>query len=360
MKIRGSLLLLLSTSLVIILAGCFKGEQTMDEMDPPQDAEAVDQSEGISEDETDDTEGVEEETESDSTETVGRDLYLIDVNGMVVSQTIELPTPESQEVAKQVLEHLVVEGPVTPLLPNGFRAVLPQGTEVLGLDLEDDGTMVVDLSEEFENYDAEDEVKILEAITHTLTQFENVDNIKLMINGHPLEEMPVDGTPMAEGYSKVNGINLVDSDILDLMNSEAVTMYYPAEHNDTRYYVPITKHIQADDENIFEKVVQTLMDGPGYNTNMIHVFNSDTVLTEEPKLDNGVLSLVFNQGILKDKEQAVIADDVMETLVRTLSEQGSVEAVDIQVEDVEELVNENGEVYNEPVSINEFIEVEKL
>src|SRR5699024_2865757 len=244
MKISGSLLVLLSTSLIIILAGCYKGEQTMDEMDPPQDAEAVDQSEGLSKDENDDMEGVEEEIEPDSSETVGRDLYLIDVNGMVVSQTIELPTPESQEVAKQVVEHLIVEGPVTPLLPNGFRAVLPQGTEVLGLDLEEDGTMFVDLSDEFENYDADDEVKILEAMTHTLTQFENVDKIKIMVNGHPLEEMPVDGTPIAEGYSKVNGINLVDSDVLDLMNSEAVTMYYPAEHNEARYYVPITKHIQ--------------------------------------------------------------------------------------------------------------------
>lgn len=356
MKMRGSLLLFLTISLSIILAGCFKGEQTMEEVDPPQDAEAVDHS--ASEDEN--TNSEESDNEADVPDTVARDLYLIDVNGMVVSQTLELPAPESQEVAKQVLEHLVVDGPVTPLLPNGFRAVLPQGTEVLGLDLQEDGTMVVDVSEEFKEYNEEDEIKILEAITHTLTQFENVERVKLMINGHLQEEMPVSGTPIAGGYSKSKGINLVDSGTLDLINSQAVTVYYPAEHNDSRYYVPITQHILPTGEDIYDDIVQTLIDGPGLNANVIHVFNSDSMLVEDPNLDNGVLKLVFNQGILKDKEQAMIADDVMETLVRTLSEQGGVEAVDIKVEEVDELVNENGEVYHEPVTINEFIEAEKL
>lgn len=352
MNIRRSLVLILSIGLAVLLAGCFKGEQTVEEMDPPQDAEAVDQSEEASEDNNDD--------EGEQAETVPRDIYLVDVNGMVVSQVLELPAPDSNEVAKQVLEHLVVEGPVTPMLPNGFRAVIPQGTEVLGLDLQEDGTMVVDLSEEFQEYEAEDEVKILEAMTHTLTQFENVANIQLMINGETLEEMPVAGTPIERGYSKANGINLMDAMTGDLMNSQAVTMYYPAEHNELRYYVPVTQYISSLDTNIYEEIVQTLLEGPDFNTNVQHVFNSESVLQEEPELNEGVLKLVFNQDILKDKEQAIIADDVMETLVRTLSEQEDVEAVDVQVEDVEELVNENGDKYNEPVTINTFIQAEKL
>lgn len=359
MKIRGSLLLLLTICLSVILSGCFKGEQTMEEIDPPKDAEAVDQAEDSSENDSDVT-GNEKNGQQESSEIVARELYLIDVNGMVASQTLELPAPESQEVARQALEHLVVEGPVTSLLPNGFRAVLPQGTEILGLDLQEDGTMVVDLSEEFKNYEVEDEVKILEAVTHTLTQFDNVDNVQLMINGYPQEEMPVGGTPISEGYSKANGINLVDSETTDLINSQAVTMYYPAEHNESRYYVPITKHILADEGNIYQEIVQTLIDGPGYNTNVMQVFNPESMLVDEPKLENGVLQLVFNQGILKDPEQAVLSDEVMETLVRTLSEQGAVEAVDIQVEDVEELVNENGETYDEPVTKEAFIPTEKL
>src|SRR5699024_12440605 len=102
-----------------------------------------------------------------------------------------------------------------------------------GLRLEADGKMIVDVSEEFKDYEPEEEAKILEAMTYTLTQFENVDKIKLWINGHPQDEMPVDGTAISDGYSRTNGINIIDSAALDLMNSHAVMLYCPIEHSDT-------------------------------------------------------------------------------------------------------------------------------
>src|SRR5699024_7643220 len=130
----------------------------------------------------------EEYTSEIGSETVARELYLIDANGMVASQMIELPLLDSKEVATQVLEYLVVDGPVTEIIPNGFRAVLPAGTEILGLNLEEDGTMIVDLSEEFKEYSPADELKIIESVTHTLTQFDSVEQVKLWVNGMPLSE----------------------------------------------------------------------------------------------------------------------------------------------------------------------------
>jgi len=372
--LKRGVLLAGSLSVSILLAGCFQGEQTMEEMDPPQDAEAVDNLEdGTPEDNSQAENGPEAESEDTSeetsegaveeqtvTETVPRELYLIDSNGMVASQTLELPNIESKEVATQVLEHLVIGGPVTPMLPNGFQAVLPEGTEVIGLNLQEDGTMVVDLSEDFRNYQAEDEVKILEAMTHTLTQFENVDRIQLWINGHPQDEMPVNGTPIENGYSRANGINVTKTDTLDLTGSQAVTMFYPAEHNNNRYYVPVTQYVEGDNEAFYSSIVQGLIDGPGFNTNVMHVFNGDTTLINEPVLEDGVLELSFNQNILTNAENSMISDEVMETLVRTLTAQEEIDAVDVQVENVDQLVNENGEAYSEPVTKQNFIPSEEL
>ncbi|WP_249870946.1 GerMN domain-containing protein [Oceanobacillus saliphilus] len=337
----------------VILSGCFQGEQSLEEIDPPQNAEAVDNLENISEEVNNDSEAV-------VAETVPRQLFLIDSNGMVAQQTLELPAPNANEVAAQVLEYLVKGGPVTQLLPNGFQAVLPEGTEVLGLNLQEDGTMIVDVSEDFENYEAIDELKILEAMTHTLTQFENVNKIKIRVNGHPLDEMPVNGTPIHDGYSRANGINIVDTDTLDLLDSRAVTMYYPAEHGENRYYVPVTQYIEFDRDNEFGSILQALIDGPGFNTNVVHVFNPETLLASEPVLDAGVLEIVFNEGILKDTDQAVISDEVMETIVRTLTQQRNIDAVNVKVENVNQLVNENGEAYTEPVTTETFIPTEKL
>lgn len=362
MCMRRKILLYCAMIGVIVLSGCFQGENSLEGMDEPRDANLVDELDDMDghvneNNENDETDSNEEETPES---TVERELYLIDVNGMVVSQTLELPIPESKEVATQVLEYLVKGGPVTDILPNGFQAVLPNGTEVLSLNLQEDGTLTVDLSEEFTDYEAEEEVKILEAMTFTLTQFENIDRIKLQINGHPLSEMPVDGTPIGEGYSRANGINYVQTNTIDFIASSPVTMYYPAEYNDNRYYVPITQHIKDDMDNVYSAIVNALITGPRYNVNVMDVFNAQTELTEAPTISDGVLHLVFNEEILKDIEKSMISDEVMETLTRTLTGEQSVKAIKVEVENISSLVNEEGKVYEEPVTIDIFKPSEKM
>lgn len=346
-------------SMVLLLGGCFKGDESLEEIDQPEDATPVDQLEDI-QSVLEDEDEQEDPTGEESYEYVSRQLYLLDANGMVVAQTIDIPRPESKAVASQALEYLVKGGPVTPLLPNGFEAVLPEGTEILGVNIQEDGTAIVDVSKEFENYRAEDEVKILEAITYTLTQFDSIDEIQLRIEGYPLSEMPVDKTPIGEGYSRAKGINVIETDTIDLIDSQVVTMYYPAEYNDNRYYIPVTQHIKYNEKDKYRTIVEALIDGPGFNMNMLHVFNEETILKNHPQLKDGVLELEFNENILKDAEQGVISDEVMETLVRTLTEEQKVKAVQVKVENIDLLKNEQGEEYNEPVTKEAFIKTEKL
>ncbi|WP_106496989.1 GerMN domain-containing protein [Lentibacillus sp. Marseille-P4043] len=361
MKKRGILLLAGIMSISIILTGCFEGEQSLEKMDPPQDAEKVNNLENAKSDgKAENGKDKADENEDATEETVERQLFLIDANGMVAPQTLEIPKNDSKEVASQALEYLVKDGPVANLLPNGFQAVLPVGTEILGLDLEENGTLIVDVSKEFEDYEAKNELKILQAMTYTLTQFDSVDKIQLRINGYPQEEMPVNGTPIGEGYSRANGINLTDTDTIDLIDSKAVTMYYPTEYNDSKYFVPITEHIKADEEELYRSIVTSLFNGPGYNVNTKQVFNSGVSLTADPTLDSGVLELVFNKKIMEDAEKTMISNDVMGTLVRTLTEQQNVEAVQVKVENVEKLFNENGEEYNKPVTKEMISPTEKL
>ncbi|GGJ84324.1 spore germination protein GerM [Lentibacillus kapialis] len=370
MQKRSLMLMGLTVFLTIILSGCFQGEQSLDnkkgEIDPPKDAEAVDDladktsSKANKEEKQKEKESQKKEPEKDtSSATVNTQLYLLDSNGMVASQRLELPQPESNTVAKQSLEYLVKDGPVTSLLPNGFQAVLPVGTQILGLELQDDGTIIVDVSEDIKNYKAENELEILQAMTYTVTQFENVDEMKLRINGNPQDTMPVDGTPIGDGYSRMNGINLVQSNT-DLLSGKPVTLYYPSTQGENEYFVPVTQHIDVEDNDLYGSMIQALMQGPVVETNLEHVFNSSAELSTNPTLKEGVLEVVFNQQVLQDADQAVISNDVMETLVRTLTQDKAVEAVEVKVEDVETLFNENGEPYTEPVSKQTFISRKKL
>lgn len=363
---RLSLMITSFIGLLLILTGCFEGEQSMEEIDAPKEnieEKAAKAKDKIKEEQKEEKGKKSKETSSKkdkkSEEKAAREIYLIDANGLIASQTLELPKVESKEVATQALEHMVKGGPVTEMLPNGFEAVLPEDTEILGLNLKEDGTMIVDVSKEFKNYKKEDEVKILEAMTHTLTQFEDVKKIQLWINGHPQDNMPVDNTPINEGYSKSNGINVMNS-TTDLFESEAVTMFYPKEHNKNRYYVPVTKHVNVEQDKTYTALIEELLDGPALDTNALNVFNDGTTLKGKPTLNDGILEVEFSKEIMKNDDKNQIADEVIETLVRTLTELEDVEAVDISVEDVKSLVNEQGESYDEPVSKHKYKSYEKL
>lgn len=359
---KRGVLLFLTLLLLFVLVGCFQGEQNVKEIDVPEDVEVIedDSSDVGEEEEAVDEEAIDEEDGEDleSAETVDREIYVFDQDGMVVPQTFELP--KSDAAAMQVLEYMVKDGPVTELLPNGFQAVLPSETGILGVNLKEDGTAIVDVSEEFKEYQAEDELRILQAITHTLTEFEDIDKIKLWMNGYELNEMPVNGTPITEGYSKANGINIMTNEQPDLLHSTALTTFLPKQYKETFYYVPVTQYYHGDENNIFTEMIEDLVMPTGTNSQFMQVFNDGTKLLNEPSINDGVLQLEFSEDILHEKENGVIADEVMETLVRTLTEQEEVEAIEVTVEEQDTLINETGHTYEEPVTKEHFVQSEKM
>lgn len=353
-------------SLVLLLSGCFQGEQQVKDIDVPEDVEVVeDEEEEIEEEAEDQAEESEEEGEteeeteiSESEETIERDIYVLDADGMVVPQSFELPKADS--AAKQAVEYMVVDGPVTELLPNGFQALLPSGTNVLGVNLKEDGTLIVDVSKEFEEYEADNEQHIMEAMTHTLTQFDDVERIKLWVNGHELEEMPQKGTPISAGYSKENGINIITNEKPDVANSSVATVYLPKQRHEHLYYVPITQYLHDKDKDMITSVMETLLEHSGSDQQFVDVFNDETELLKNPHVRDGVVQLEFNEHILLEPEQGIIANDVMETIVRSLTAQEGIDAVELTVENEEELVNESGLTYKQPVSAEDFTSAEKM
>ena len=355
------LTIFLTSVLLLSACGMFKGEQeTMEDMDPPpEQANLVEDLKSITDgesEEADEEEGVEEDDEEDSSgstgESVKRTLYLLDQNELVVPVEVDLPTPNNKEVARQVLEYLVEDGPVSSILPNGFQAVLPSGTDILQINLDEEGTLVVDMSEEFANYEAEKEKKILEAMTFTLTQFENVNNVKVWINGHEQQTMPVNGTPLHEGYSRAKGINVHVADAVDFMESKATTLYFPMQaNNEEVYFVPVTQHVPIDQDNELHSIVQALLEGPSFDLPLQKYINTGAQLESEPLLNSeGVLSLQFNENILSNSEKGVIADEVMESIVLTMTELENVDAIEVSAGNHQAVISESGQAYEEPVT----------
>ncbi|RFB17728.1 sporulation protein [Bacillus sp. HNG] len=326
----------------VLLSGCglLGGKEEAKQMDPPQN-EAVDET--VAKGENPATEATDQEEAA--TETVKRDLYLIDANGLVVPYTVDLP--KQNAAAKQVLEYLVAGGPLNEILPDGFRAVIPQDTEV-SVNLKD-GTITADFSKEFQTYSPEDEEKILQAITWTLTQFENVNNVVISVNGYKLEEMPVNGTPIPADLSRADGINMDNSDVVDITNSRPVTLYFFAQNEEGDYYVPVTKRIENTGDDRVSAVVNALINGPNMSSNLISDIHQDVKLLSA-KMDDGKVTLDFNEAIYGAFNEKMISNHVINSLVLSLTEQPEVKSVSITVNGSEDVVTEDGKSLTEPVT----------
>lgn len=345
---------MIATSILFTGCGLLNSSEKTKKIDPPEDVTFVNEDEINMKGEDSLSSGEAEKVAN--TDQVATDLYLLDKNNYVVPQTLSLPNDEG--IAKLSLQYLVKNGPVANILPNGFQAVLPVDTEVMGINIKD-GVATVDFSKEFADYKPEEEEKIMQSIVWTLTQFDTIDKVKLQINGHELKEMPANGTLIGDGLTRRIGINLDTTDVVDVTNTKPVTVYYLGENGDDYYYVPVTHRVSSKIENDIEAVVNQLINGPSYSSHLLSGFLPDVALLEQPKVEDGKVMLNFNESILSrlDKEN-VISQEIIHSLVLSLTEQQGIESVSIMVDGSNEFVNENGEKLSEPVTRPERINVE--
>ncbi len=347
-KQRRIVFISLLTGLLIGTSGCgLLTEKTNNEIDPPQEVNYLEDGESLDENGQDtDAMAHGKDAPAGATEAQQLQVYLIDENGLVVPQTMNLPL--SQEPAKEVVEHLIKDGKVSNMIPNGMRAVLPAGTEVLDLNI-DQGTAVVDFSDEFKEYAPEDEQKILQSLTYTLTQFDNVSAVKIRINGIDQKVMPVNQTPIGDSVSRSDGINIETNGVVDVTGSQTVTVYFIGQNGGEYYYVPVTRVVSGKD-NVVKTTVDELLSGPALQSGLLTDFRNTVELVSAPVEEGGVVTLNFNEAILSEQNNTAISDAVLNSLVLSLTEIAGVDKVLVTVNGKSEVLNEEGKKLTEPVS----------
>lgn len=266
-------------------------------------------------------------------ETENRMLYFLSNEGYVVPKNLLLPVQEDRAVLKQSIEYLVQGGPIDTLLPTGLTAVLPENTKIRGINITDDQTAIIDLSQEFLNYDIDKETDILEALTFTATTFENVERIKIWVEGESLDVLPKQQTVMSEGYSRHDGINVLKTEAVDYLTTTPVTLYYPYYIANQCYFVPTTTYVPQSD-NLKHLIVQSLIEGPGVYENVSHVVKQEVKVKDVTQSDD-LLTVTLSDEVLTDK--GTLTKNVIEPIVLTLTEFEDVKQVKLMVEGVDHL-----------------------
>lgn len=270
-------------------------------------------------------------------------VYVLDTDGLVVPWEVELP--KSEGTAKQVLNYMVQGSEGEKLLPPGFRAILPKGTKVLGMTIKE-GVATVDFSPEFKKYKAEDEQKILEAVTWALTEFEAVKEVNIWINGHPQEVMPVKGTPVSH-LNRERGINVEVSDRVKPGQAMAVTLYFQNQMSDKlTYFVPVTRYLPKSD-NKGLAVVQELIQGPKTGSPLFSAL-LPSMNVKSVKQQKDIMVVNFDNKILS-YNQGEASSDALESVVLSLTENSNAKKVQIMVEG-KNVVKAGNVDYTKPVT----------
>jgi germination protein M len=264
------------------------------------------------------------ESESQSQMTI----YVKDAKGFVAP--ISLGLPKTLSVAKTTLEYMVDGGPVSTLLPSGFQALLPKGTKVKSINIKPDNKLaVVEFSKEFTEYNAQDERKILEAITWALTSFSTVDKVQLWVEGKPLQQMPKGKTPMDEPMSRLMGINIEKAENAEFGQTTPVTLYFLNQNDKNyKYYVPVTRMVKRTND-VAAAVVDQLIKGPDQKKGLVAVMNSTTEVRSVKKSD-GLITVDFSNKLLGPDQKA--SADALQSVVLSLTENTGVAKVQITVD----------------------------
>ena len=122
-------------------------------------------------------------------------------------------TVAAPAVGKGAVEALLA-GPEGIEVEMGMTTAIPEGTELLGLDIAD-GVATVDLSEEYEGGGGSLSMQLRVAqVVFTLTQFDNVDTVEFRIDGAPVESIGGEGV-MVDGVDRSSFTNVTPAVLIE-------------------------------------------------------------------------------------------------------------------------------------------------
>ena len=251
-------------------------------------------------------------------------VYLMDSNDYIARTTIPGKEKDPVKQAQNAIETLIIDSSKAEEVPNGFRGIIPAGTEIKEISL-DNQTLVVNFSKELLDINEKYEEKMIESIVYTTTSVEGINNILIKVEGNDLKELPKSKKTLAMPLDKKYGINK-NYEITTTRDIDSYTVYYVSSYNDSEYYVPVTKYINKQNKDKVKIIIDELSASPIHETNLMSYLNANTSLINYEQ-DGDTFNLNFNDAILENKSSNKILEEVIYTISLSLNDNYNVKEV---------------------------------
>ncbi|WP_141504117.1 GerMN domain-containing protein [Paenibacillus luteus] len=322
--------------LPILTAGCgLFSQETSKSIDPPQ----VEVKEGVDGAET----GQVVLPGGDTQMTV----YLEDRNGYLAPISLQTTLGTNEVAAQKALEMMVENGAYASQLPEDFRAVIPQGTQIKSYKYDKEQKLAtVEFSEPFASYNPQDERTIVEAITWTLTAMTGIEGVEIWYEGAKLPEMPQDGFPLDDKLTRAVGINIEAAEGVNYAQSTPVTLYFSAQTlSDEQYYVPVTRLV-ARSSSPTQAALEQLISGPLNKKELTSVILPD-VQVKNIVQDGDVVTVDLEDEGYQGGQK--LPAEMLQALVLSVTENSNATTVQIKVNGESDVVDTANNSYSEPV-----------
>ena len=245
-------------------------------------------------------------------------LYYRDNKGLLVPVMRRIPWEEG--IAKSAINQLVDSPAIRDYLSSfGLLPVLPASTNILGMSI-NEGLCKVDFNKGILDYSNEsDEKSIVSSLVYTLTEFESIDRVQILVNGQLVDKLKY-GTKIKNPLEREK-INL--SYELSKEHIPVIVYYKGTVNGENSFYVPVTKGIaviKADVKSVLNALLEGAPEGSGLfseipaGTNINDIYVKDGIayvdFSEEikrvPQNSETQQSIVYEVGLtLKEIEPTI-------------------------------------------------------
>lgn len=222
-------------------------------------------------------------------------LYYKDGDNLLVPVMRYIPKGD-MGLAKAAIKGMIYSQElVEDIKPTGLLPTLPQGTEIKGAVIKDDGLAIIDFSEDFLNFNSkEGEILGIKALVYAMTEFPNIKSVQIKVEGKVVEDMPF-GTKIGEPIKR-SEINLIKPEKMSDKMSKVMVYYQKKGSGYYSYFVPLTKLVTGY-TNSAEAALNALIEGPAPNIGLRNPFPEGTKLLGV-EVNNGVAFVNFSDEIL--------------------------------------------------------------
>ena len=212
-------------------------------------------------------------------------LYLLNEDNYLVKVDFLLTKDNLEDNIKMIINELSSNN--KKYLP--LKGIIPSNTKLNNIKI-DNNTINLDFSNDLLKVNKHLEEKVIESIVYSLLELDNINNVKISIDGEQLKKLEKNNKSLPVLLNNSFGINKTYN-INKINDIEKVVVYYVLNEKNKDYYVPVTKYINSKDNKV-KIIIDSLKGSFTSNTNLRSYLNSN--INIDFKIDEDVLTFTFD------------------------------------------------------------------